>query len=100
MTWNFSNLSDEIDSGFWFLAECPVNVLFKEKKPEFWETSVEPLFSDVSLTKNFDPPIEYDFSIDKSDDLWKRLLCLMGGEYVFLPCCIEDPEKTVRTQEE
>lgn len=99
-------LKHEIEHGLWFLASCPANVLFKEKQPEFIELpqeekSVQHQQQETreEIKEEMSTPRDYDFSLDKPDELWKRMLNLMGGEFELCVWCLEKPPGPIVDQE-
>jgi len=88
-----SQLDLDIQHGYWFLATCPPNVLFKEKTPEFQDIEGSPLefVGESGTLSEKTSPVEYDFTMDDSD-MWKKVLQLMGGECELCVYCVEKPD--------
>jgi len=74
--WSPGQLQDELDKGFWFLASCPLGVLFPKKTPTS-PSSSDPANSSQEKTEG----LQLDLSNATSEDLWSKILQLMGGEY-------------------
>jgi len=107
----YQNLTADLANGGWFLAKCPMNVLFKERSPEFTETTVqdsdtetntENVVSDRKSKKEIHlekTPVQYDFTVDKTEDVWKKMLRLMGGEYELCVYVVEKPPAQIEEKE-
>jgi hypothetical protein len=111
----FQTLAADLASGVWFLAKCPTNILFKEKSPEFTETTIQEDSEQVNVTDSLTlqqdkkpkkegvhvekSPVQYDFTVDKNEDLWKKILRLMGGEYELCVYVVEKPPVQLEQKE-
>jgi hypothetical protein len=86
--WSLADLSENIERGCFFLATCPLDLLFTKK------TSKEGSDDDLEESHS-----NYDLSLNKNDDLWKKLLQAMGGECELCVYCVEKPPAQEITHE-
>jgi len=106
----YQTLTADLANGVWFLAKCPMSVLFKERSPEFTETTVQEEEQNIETTVQQErktkkgiafekAPVQYDFTVDKTEDLWKKMLRLMGGEYELCVYVVEKPPAQIEQKE-
>jgi putative AlgH/UPF0301 family transcriptional regulator len=69
--WSTAQLTAEIEAGHWFLAQCPIELLFPMKAIP---AEYNPQGSDISI-------IDLTDDGTTNSDIWKKLMRSMGGEY-------------------
>jgi len=77
-SWPVAELKEDLERGGFLLASCPLSVLFQR-------TEIDSSIYDLTTNIN-----------DKSGELWKRLLAVMGGECELGVYCFEEPPQELK----